>query len=101
MKVGVIGTGHMGENHVRTYLSLQDHCQFVGIYDHDEKRSCQIAEKYNVSQFQSLEALLQKVDAVSVAVPTEFHYDIGLTCIKYNVHRSEEHTSELQSRGHL
>jgi len=86
MKVGVIGTGHMGENHVRTYLSLQDHCQFVGIYDHDEKRSCQIAEKYNVSQFQSLEALLQKVDAVSVAVPTEFHYDIGLTCIKYNVH---------------
>src|SRR5690625_146122 len=86
MKVGVIGTGHMGENHVRTYLSLQDHCQFVGIYDHDENRSRQIAEKYNVSQFQSLEALLQKVDAVSVAVPTEFHYDIGLTCIKYNVH---------------
>lgn len=86
MKVGVIGTGNMGENHVRTYLSLHEHCQFVGIYDNDEMKSRQIAEKYNVSQFKSLDALLQTVDAVSVAVPTEFHYDIGLTCIKYNVH---------------
>lgn len=86
MKVGVIGTGHMGENHVRTYLSLNDHCQFIGIYDHDRTKGKQIAEAYQVTQFHTLPDLLQSVDAVSIVVPTEFHYDIGLTCIKNRVH---------------
>ncbi|ASN04434.1 Gfo/Idh/MocA family protein [Virgibacillus necropolis] len=86
MKVGVIGTGNMGENHVRTYLSMHDHCQLVGIYDNDEKKGHQIAEKYKVKQFQSINELLKSVDAVSVAVPTEFHYDIGLICIQHEVH---------------
>ncbi|MBP1968456.1 virulence factor [Virgibacillus natechei] len=86
MKVGVIGVGNMGENHVRTYLSMQDQCQLVGLYDNDEKKSNQIAKKYNVKPFQSIDSLLQSVDAVSIAVPTEFHYDIGLSCIQHNVH---------------
>lgn len=86
MKVGVIGTGNMGENHVRTYLSLQDHCQFVGIYDSDENKRREIAHKYKVKSFQSIEELLHSVDAVSVAVPTPFHYEIGLRCIAHRVH---------------
>ncbi|GAB3064505.1 Gfo/Idh/MocA family oxidoreductase [Virgibacillus ainsalahensis] len=86
MNVGVIGTGNMGENHVRTYLSMQDYCQLVGIYDNDENKRDRIAKKYKVKQFQSIDDLLQSVDAVSIAVPTEFHYDIGLACIKHNVH---------------
>ncbi|UOQ94520.1 Gfo/Idh/MocA family oxidoreductase [Halobacillus shinanisalinarum] len=86
MKVGVIGTGNMGENHVRTYLSMHDHCQLVGIFDNDEKKCHQIAKKYKVKQFQSMNELLKSVDAVSIAVPTEYHYDIGLTCIEHHVH---------------
>ncbi|MBM7599729.1 putative dehydrogenase [Virgibacillus halotolerans] len=86
MKVGVIGTGNMGENHVRTYLSMDDHCQFVGIYDNDKKKGQQIADQYKVKQFQSVDGLLASVDAVSIAVPTEFHYDIGLNCIARKVH---------------
>lgn len=86
MKVGVIGTGNMGENHVRTYLSMEDHCEFVGIYDNEKDKGHQVAEQYNVKQFQSLDDLLASVDAVSIAVPTEFHYDIGLNCIVHKVH---------------
>ncbi|WP_051681416.1 Gfo/Idh/MocA family protein [Virgibacillus alimentarius] len=86
MKVGVIGTGNMGENHVRTYLSMPDACQLIGIYDNDKKRSNHIAKKYNVKPFQSVDELLQTVDAVSIAVPTEFHYEVGLACIRRNVH---------------
>lgn len=103
MKVGVIGTGNMGENHVRTYLSLHDHCQLVGIYDNDEKKSRQIAKKYKVKSFKSIDHLLRSVDAVSIAVPTEFHYDIGLTCIKHNVHMLMEKpiTSTVAQAEHL
>ncbi|WP_186576734.1 Gfo/Idh/MocA family protein [Aquibacillus kalidii] len=85
MKVGVIGTGKMGENHVRTYLNMMEHCQLVGVFDNNEEKSRQISEKYKVKQFHSLISLLQSVDAVSIAVPTEFHYDIALLCIKHKV----------------
>ena len=86
LRVGVIGTGIMGENHVRVYSSLPNHCQLIGVFDTDEQRASQIAEKYKTNAFPSLEALLKKVDAVSVAVPTEAHYKVGLTCIKNHVH---------------
>lgn len=86
MKIGVIGIGKMGENHVRTYLSLPNHCELVGIYDIDEKRANEIAKKYQIKPFHSLDNLLRSVDAVSIAVPTEFHYKVGLSCIKHNVH---------------
>jgi virulence factor len=86
MKVGVIGTGNMGENHVRTYLSIRDHCELVGIYDKNENKRDQIAKKYKVKPFQSVDLLLQSVDAVSIAVPVEFHYEIGLVCIENKVH---------------
>ncbi|SFM01487.1 Gfo/Idh/MocA family protein [Salibacterium qingdaonense] len=86
MKVGVIGTGNMGENHIRTYKSLSDSCRLAGIYDTNEKRNRQMAENYNVPPFYSLEELLEEVDAVSITVPTPFHYDVGLRCIEHKVH---------------
>lgn len=86
MKVGVIGTGNMGENHVRTYASLSNYCQLVGVYDNNEKRGHEIANKYQVKMFESIDKLLKAVDIVSIAVPTEYHYDIGLACIQHKVH---------------
>jgi len=86
MKIGVIGTGSMGEKHVRTYASLSDYCQLIGIYDNDKKRGTEIASKYQVKLFKSINDLLLEVDAVSIAVPTEYHYEIGLACIKNSVH---------------
>ncbi|MGM7719600.1 Gfo/Idh/MocA family oxidoreductase [Metabacillus sp. Hm71] len=86
MRIGVIGTGVMGENHVRAYTSLSDHCHLVGIYDVDGLKANEIAKRYQIKSFESLEELLQNVDAVSIAVPTEYHYEIGLTCIAHKVH---------------
>ncbi|MBT2756345.1 Gfo/Idh/MocA family oxidoreductase [Mesobacillus foraminis] len=86
MKAGVIGTGSMGENHVRTYISLADHCELVGIFDKNEKRAQEIADKYQIKAFSTLDELLEEVDLVSVVVPTEFHYEVGLACIRHNVH---------------
>ncbi|MED4403224.1 Gfo/Idh/MocA family oxidoreductase [Metabacillus fastidiosus] len=86
MKIGVIGTGKMGENHVKTYASLTNECELIGIYDNDYERSKEIALKYNVKQFQLLTDLLKEVDAVSIAVPTKYHFETGLACIQHNVH---------------
>lgn len=103
MKVGVIGTGNMGENHVRTYLSMDDDCQLIGIYDDDVQKRSQVAQKYNVKPFQSVDGLLKSVDAVSIAVPTEFHYEIGLECVRHNVHMLMEKplTATVADADHL
>src|SRR5687768_17705335 len=43
-----------------------------------------------------------KVDAVVIAVPPKFHLNLTLQALDAGKHvRSEEHTSELQSRLHL
>ncbi|WP_226526790.1 Gfo/Idh/MocA family protein [Metabacillus niabensis] len=86
MKVGVIGIGNMGEKHVLTYSTLAQYCNLVGVYDNDLKKSTQISKKYNILMFEHVTDLLKEVDAVSIAVPTEFHYEIGLLCIQHKVH---------------
>ena len=86
MKTGVIGTGSMGEKHIRTYLSLQDKCQLAGIYDTDTERAKRMAEQYKIKAFARLEDLLEAADAVSIAVPTPYHYETALACIQAKVH---------------
>ncbi|MFS0786530.1 Gfo/Idh/MocA family oxidoreductase [Shouchella sp. 1P09AA] len=86
MRVGIIGAGKMGENHLRTYLSLTRECQLVGLYDVDKTRRETMASTYHVQAFSSLDALLKEVDAVSITVPTIYHYDVALACISKGVH---------------
>jgi len=45
LKVGVIGTGSMGQNHVRIYSEIAD---LIGISDADEKTVNKLAKKFNV-----------------------------------------------------
>ena len=33
LKVGVVGVGSMGKNHVRAYASLKHVCELIGVYD--------------------------------------------------------------------
>ncbi|OCC30526.1 Oxidoreductase, NAD-binding domain protein [Leptospira interrogans serovar Canicola] len=48
VKLGVIGTGHMGQYHVNVAKTLND-ATLVGIYDSDLERAKQIAEKHKNS----------------------------------------------------
>ncbi|MED4207557.1 Gfo/Idh/MocA family oxidoreductase [Neobacillus mesonae] len=86
MRVGVIGAGAMGENHVRVYSSMTEHCHLVGVFDTDFSKSGEIAKAYKTKSFPTLEDLLKEVDAVTIAVPTEAHYQIGMKCIAHKVH---------------
>jgi predicted dehydrogenase len=86
VRVGVIGAGIMGENHVRVYAALANHCSLTGIYDTDLQRARHIAAKYHTAAFDSLPALLDQVDAVTIAAPTPAHYVIGLACIAKGIH---------------
>jgi predicted dehydrogenase len=83
-RVGVIGVGSMGQNHARVYRSLPD-VELVGVYDADMSRAAEVAEEYGTEALE-LGDLLDAVDAVSIAVPTRYHYDAARECIDAGVH---------------
>ncbi|MEW6062620.1 MAG: Gfo/Idh/MocA family oxidoreductase, partial [Bacteroidota bacterium] len=64
--IGVIGVGHLGSLHAKMYAEIAS-ARFVGLYDVDEKKRNEIASKYKVKSFSSLEEMLAEVDAVSIA----------------------------------
>jgi len=86
IKVGVIGVGNMGSNHVRSYMALKHRCELVGVYDIDDKRNKEIAESYGVKAFPSAEALMSEVDAVNIATPTTTHFEIGMQAVEEGLH---------------
>lgn len=81
--VGVIGVGSMGQHHARVYDELND-VNLVGITDADTKRANEVAKKHD-TEVRETEGLLEDVDAVSVVVPTRYHYDVVTTCLDEHV----------------
>ena len=84
MDVGVIGTGQMGRNHVRVYSELKE-VKNVYIFDQDQKTAQQIADQHNAESVPSLKQLLKNVDAVSLCVPTPYHFETALDILKLEI----------------
>lgn len=81
LRVGVIGTGAMGQHHVRIYSEM-DNVELVGISDVDENRVRGLAGLYGTSPFTDYSELLaQNLDAVSIVVPTMLHRQVTLNAL--------------------
>src|SRR6056297_846927 len=86
LKVGVIGVGSMGKNHVRSYAALKNICNLIGVYDVDQQLAQETADSYGVKSFSSLDKLMEEVDAVNIATPTTTHFDIAKKALNNNLH---------------
>src|SRR5690606_39366300 len=99
-----------------------DKYQLVGFYDADEVNAKKVEAEFGYKYFNTIEALIDAVDVVDIVTPTLSHYDCAKLAISKGKHifiekpitntvqedeairtlvRSEEHTSELQSRENL
>ena len=76
LRVGVVGVGHIGENHARIYSELPN-AEFVAIRDTDLVQSAENAQKFGVQPTNSLDEFAGLVDAASVATPTCSHFSIA------------------------
>jgi len=85
IRVGVIGVGNMGQHHTRVLSMLKD-VELVGVSDTNVERGIDTASKYRVRFFEDFRDLLPHVEAVCVAVPTRFHYAVGMTCLQSGIH---------------
>ena len=76
LRVGVVGTGYLGKFHAEKYARMDD-VDLVGIADINKSQAEKIAEKYSVKAYTSHKDILDKVDAVSIVVPTPAHYKVS------------------------
>ncbi len=97
LKIGVIGTGHMGRNHVRN-LAEDWRFDMVGIYDVDHKNAEKVANQYEIQAFDTPEELFERIDAVVIAVPSSLHKEVGLMAVQHHVHALIEKPLATNSR---
>ena len=83
--IGVIGVGHLGEYHVKHLKTIKE-SKLIGIFDSNSKRASIISKRYGVDNFNSQSELIEKCDGISIVTPTESHYKIAKTILKYGKH---------------
>ena len=76
LKVGVVGIGHLGNYHLQKYQKLEN-CEIVAIADPLLERAQKAADIYKCIACSDYQAMLDKVDVVSIAVPTGEHYKVA------------------------
>jgi predicted dehydrogenase len=76
IRVAVAGAGEFGRNHVRVYREI-DGAELIGVYDQDAGRAAAVAKEFQTKVLATLEELEGRADAVSVAVPTVAHAEVG------------------------
>lgn len=78
-RTAVVGVGSLGQHHARNFaeLSIEGKGEFIAVCDVNEENARAIAEKNNCEFFTDWRELLGKVDAVSIASPTETHCEIA------------------------
>ena len=84
IRVTVVGTGEFGRNHVRVYSEMAG-VDLVGIVDQDSERAGKTAQEFHTKTFHGIEELRGKVDAVTVAVPTVAHAEVGCRLMEMGI----------------
>ena len=84
LPIGVVGVGALGRHHARHLVRL-DGVRLVGVCDTDQVRGASVAAEVGTRCFLDLDEMLQEVEAVTVAVPTTAHAEVGLRALRCGV----------------
>ncbi len=84
LRIGIVGVGHFGKNHVRSLKDSQ--FDLIGFYDINKTTSDEVEEEFGVKQFPSYAALLKEVDVIDVVVPTLSHFEVAEEAILNGKH---------------
>ena len=88
IRTAVIGVGHLGQQHARLHAALtaEGKAQLVAVCDIDEERAKKIGSDWHVEATTDWHSLIGKVEAISLAVPTESHHEIGCAFLESGTH---------------
>lgn len=86
VRIGVIGAGQMGKNHMRLLSSLGRDVVLAGVADSSDPARREAARLFNITARVDYRQLLEDVDAVVVAVPTQAHHEVAMACLEAGRH---------------
>lgn len=75
-RVGVVGVGYLGQIHAKIYHEM-DNVELVMLADTNLESVKELAERYACEATDNYLDLIDKVDAVSIVVPTSLHFDVA------------------------
>lgn len=85
IRVAVAGVGGFGKNHARVWTGIEG-VELAAVLDENKDRAAQVAAEFKTKAVDDLDALLAAgIDAVSVAVPTINHAEIGCRLLEAGV----------------
>lgn len=85
LRVGVIGCGSMGRNHLRVLSSMHEFA-LIGCFDTAAEVARTQADLYAIKAFESIDDLLDAVDVAHVVVPSFLHRDIAVQAAEHGCH---------------
>ncbi|MFH0898604.1 MAG: Gfo/Idh/MocA family oxidoreductase, partial [bacterium] len=84
IKIGIIGLGHMGGYHASVCSQLNS-ISLVGVADPNNQTWNKV-KKDGVIKSHDYMSWINIVDAVIIALPTEFHYTVAKDCLQRGKH---------------
>ena len=88
VRIGIIGCGHWGPNHIRVFDQLKASCSFM-CADLDQSRLASIKEMFpDIQTTDDYREILSNadIDAVCIAAPTNMHYVLSKEALKAGKH---------------
>ena len=85
IRVGVVGLGYFGSHHARHYAAHAG-ARLVAVVDTDPDRACRAAEAHGAEALHDHRALIGKVDAASITVPTSAQHAVASELIDAGIH---------------
>jgi predicted dehydrogenase len=76
LKIGIFGAGHLGKIHMQQWKTIPG-ISLVGFYDPDDENAATAIAQYQVPRYDTIDALVQAVDAVDIVTTTTAHYEIA------------------------
>jgi predicted dehydrogenase len=88
LRTAVIGVGSLGRQHARLHATLaaEGMSQFVSVVDLNEQTARNVGEERQVEWTTNWSDVIGRVDAVSLAVPTEAHCEIACGLLEAGIH---------------
>ncbi len=99
VRIGVIGAGNWGRNHVRTLATMPE-VELTSVCDIDPSRQEEIGRMYpSVRVTDNLESALESVEAVVVATPVGSHEPVARAALERGIATLIEKPMALSVRG--
>lgn len=85
VRTAVIGVGYLGRFHAQKYAQLAG-STLVAVVDADAGAAQKVAAELGVEAVTDFAAVLDRVDAISIAVPTPLHHAVACAALERGIH---------------